>query len=202
MSSSTVRGVPAYGAGFAKGPQGGRGFDSRASAAFGKKLPPVEAPRSVSRQEYGNSALRKATTVAEPVKFEEMSWPALSTSARTVASGVAKPAMSFVDMMKKRVAADEVEASLKAHEAAQAAAARKQYELERGAAFIAPLRRAASRRTDTYDDDMLESDLDYVKGDDTAGMLPTDTDDYYDEGEEAAEEDQDAYWQRKGAGAR
>jgi hypothetical protein len=109
--------------------------------------------------------------------------------------------MSFADMMKKRVAADEVEAAVKAREEALAAAEKHQAAMDSRGIFIPrpPIHRVKPRREE-YADEELESDLDYVKGDDTAGVLPSDMGDYDDgageeEEQQRADEDDD-YWRR------
>jgi len=154
-------------------------------------------------RDYTKSALhaRRAEAVKAvlPPVSEAEAWPELGAPSAT-AVGTKKMGMSFADMMKKRVAADEVEAAIKAREDALAAAERHQAAMDSRGIFIPrpPIQRAKPRREE-YADDELESDLDYVKGDDTAGVLPYETGDYDDgpgeEDEQRADEDDD-YWRR------
>jgi hypothetical protein len=210
---------------FSKNSQNRSGFDSAASAAFGKKpsrrqeedsrpsmVIPARANNLGSIMEhflgpsdpdrtYNGSALTQrrvaAAKVPEPVKMEEMAWPTL-TAPKTTASS--KSGMSFADMMKKRVAEEEAQAALEARERAMQESERRQMALDRSGIFIATLRLPSSnssygRRME--DDEIIESDLDYVPGDDTSGMLPDTEEDYNEEEEEDDRaEDQDEYYRR------
>jgi hypothetical protein len=92
---------------------------------------------------------------------------------------------------------DAAEAAAKAREEALLAAARRQDRLDIGGIFLSrpPVHKSKTTRYD--DDDNIESDLDYVKGDDTAGVGPNDDGTYYDQEEEEKQEDaEDEYWKR------
>jgi len=204
---------------FGKGVQRNSGFDADASAAFGKKptrrqeeeaRAPVVLPKrpndlgsimehflgpSEPSHTYSQSAFgAKRAAAAAPPKAVVEDWPELGGGK---AKAVSKPAVSFSDVMKKRAEADAAEAEAKAHHDALLAAARRQNRLDIGGIFISrPLvRKSKSTRYD--DDDNIESDLDYVKGDDTAGVGPNDDGTYYDQEEDEKQEDaEDEYWKR------
>lgn len=211
---------------FGKATQNNSGFDTMASAAFGKKptrrqeedsRPPIIMPKrtndlssimdhflgpSEPSRNYTESALSQrraaAAKTAEPVKIEDMSWPELAPAPKN-ATSIAKMPVSFAEMMKKRVAEDEIQAAIEAREKYEKEMVRRQLTIDRNNVFIPPLRRAArdSRITCVDEEEVLESDLDHVAGDDTAGVVPTDTDDYYDDDEEEDRaEDQDEYYRR------
>jgi hypothetical protein len=209
---------------FSKTSQNRSGFDSAASAAFGKKptrrqeeekrpsmVLPTRANNLGSIMEhflgpsepnhtYNGSALTQrrvaAAKVPEPVKMEEMAWPTLSAPKTT---GSSKSGMSFADMMKKRVAEEEAQAALKARERAMQESERRQMALDRSSIFIAPMRLPSSNASYSRrmeDDEIIESDLDYVPGD-TSGVLPETEEDYNeDEEEDDRAEDQDEYYRR------
>ena len=203
---------------FSKSSQNRSGFDSTASAAFGKKptrrqeeearpkmVLPTRANNLGSIMEhflgpsepnhtYNGSALTQrrvdAAKTPAPVKMEEMAWPELSTPKT---KGSSKSGMSFAEMMKKRVAEEEAQAALEAQERAIQESARRQMALDRNSIFVPALRLPTSnssynRRME--DDEIIVSDLDYVPGDDTPGVL-LDTTDYNEEEEEDIAEDQD-----------
>ena len=209
---------------FSKTSQNRSGFDSAASAAFGKKptrrqeedsrpsmVLPVRANNLGSIMEhflgpsepnhtYNGSALTQRRVAAAktpaPIKMEEMAWPELSAPKTT---GSSKSGMSFADMMKKRVAEEEAKAALEAQEKAMLESERRQMALDRRSIFVTPLRLPSSqvynRRME--DDEIIESDLDNVAGDDTCGVLPVTEEDYNDEDEEDDRaEDQDEYYRR------
>lgn len=206
-------------AAFGKGVQRNSGFDADASAAFGKKptrrqeeeaRAPVILPKrpndlgsimehylgpSEPSHTYSQSAFgAKRAAAAAPPKAVVEDWPELGGGK---AKAIAKPSVSFSDVMKKRAEADAAEAAAKAHQEALLAAARRQDRLDIGGIFISrPLvRKSKSTRYD--DDDNIESDLDYVKGDDTAGIGANDDGTYYDQEEDEKQDDaEDEYWKR------
>jgi hypothetical protein len=128
--------------------------------------------------------------------MEEMAWPELSAPKTTSSS---KSGMSFADMMKKRVAEEEAKAALEAQEKAMMESERRQMALDRRSIFVAPLRLPSSHvyNSSMEDDEIIESDLDNVAGDDTCGVLPDTEEDYNeDEEEDDRAEDQDEYYRR------
>ena len=207
-------------AAFGKGVQRNSGFDADASAAFGKKptrrqeeeaRAPVILPKrsndlssimdhylgaSEPVHTYSQSAfgVKRAAAAAAPKVVEE-AWPELGGGKP---KAIAKPAVSFSDVMKKRAEADAAEAAAKAREEALLAARSRQDRLDIGGIFISrpPVNRSKpSRYAD--DEDIIESDLDYVKGDDTAGMGTNDDGTYYDQEEDEKQDDaDDEYWKR------
>ena len=204
---------------FGKGVQRNSGFDADASAAFGKKptrrqeeeaRAPVVLPKrpndlgsimehflgpSEPSHTYTQSAFgaKRAAAAAVPKAVVE-EWPELGGGK---AKAVSKPAVSFSDVMKKRAEADAAEAAAKAREEALLAAARRQDRLDIGGIFLSRPPVHKSKTTHYDDDDNIESDLDYVKGDDTAGVGPNDDGTYYDQEEEEKQEDaEDEYWKR------
>lgn len=208
---------------FGRPPSRAGGFDETASAAFGKRAPREQhedrrphavLPKRVNdmssimehflgpsepSREYSNSALSQRPKPAP--KSSEPEWPELAPARTT--SATVKPAMSFVDMMRKRVAADEAEAAAKAQEEALEASRRRQRILESSHSsdtFFAPRYATRPKRSTLYDTDgeIIESDLDNVAGDDTAGVLPSDDGQYdqEDDEDEAAQDDNDDYWRR------
>jgi len=210
---------------FSKTSQNRSGFDSAASAAFGKKptrrqeedsrpsmVLPVRANNLGSIMEhflgpsepnhtYNGSALTQRRVAAAktpaPIKMEEMAWPELSAPKTT---GSSKSGMSFADMMKKRVAEEEAKAALEAQEKAMLESERRQMALDRRSIFVTPLRLPSSNGSNSRrmeDDEIIESDLDNVAGDDTCGVLPDTEEDYNeDEEEDDRAEDQDEYYRR------
>jgi hypothetical protein len=95
------------------------------------------------------------------------------------------------------VEADAAEAEAKAREEALLAASRRQDRLDIGGIFISrpPVNRSKPSRY--VDDEYIESDLDYVKGDDTVDVLPEEDGAYYDQEEEDKQHDEeDEYWKR------
>ena len=206
-------------AAFGKGVQRNSGFDADASAAFGKKptrrqeeearaavilpkrsndlssimdhyLGASEPAHTYSQSAFG---VKRAAAAAAPKVVEE-AWPELGGGKP---KAIAKPAVSFSDVMKKRAEADAAEAEAKAREEALLAARSRQDRLDIGGIFISrpPVRKSKPARYD--DDDNIESDLDYVKGDDTAGMGTNDDGTYYDQEEDEKQDDaEDEYWKR------
>jgi len=203
---------------FGKGMQRNSGFDADASLAFGKKpthrqeeeargpivlpkrpndlgsimehyLGPSEPSHNYSQSAFG---LKRAAATAAPKAVVE-EWPELGGGKP---KGVSKPPVSFSDVMKKRAEADAAEAAAKAREEALLAANRRQDRMDQGGIFISrpPIRNSKSTRY--VDDEVIESDLDYVKGDDTVGVLPED-EGYYDQEEDEKQDDaEDEYWKR------
>jgi hypothetical protein len=204
---------------FGKGVQRNSGFDADASAAFGKKptrrqeeeaRAPIVLPKrpndlssimdhylgaSEPTHTYSQSAfgLKRAAAAAAPKAVVE-DWPELGG---VKPKAILKPAVSFSEVMKKRAEMDAAEAAAKAHEEALLAATQRQNRLDSGGIFISrpPIRK--SKTTRYVDDEVIESDLDYVKGDDTAGIGTNDDGTYYDQEEDEKQDDaDDEYWKR------
>jgi len=217
---------------FGKGPRSHNGFDTMASAAFGKKPSRMErAQEERSRstlvlpkrandlgsimdhylgpteREYGNSALtqRRKAAAAVPEKIEEMVWPELAPS-KTAMAAVAKPAVSFAELMKKRVIEEEAAAAEEANKKAEAAAAKKRDALDRPSIVphrFRPVNHVVNRAADDYEEEQVEdNDVDYLSPSERRKHdyeLPTE-DDHYDQvdghDEELQADDEDDYYRR------